>query len=412
MNTDSAITTDNYKYAHPIAFMFLIMPYGIVSGYITVTLAYVYSKAGISLDNISILSAASFLPAICSFLWAPFVDTTLSVKKWHILATLVSGLSIVATGLLPVKVSSLPFLVPIILLASFAATFVNIATNSIMAYDTPEDKKGRAAGFLQAGNLGSAALGGGGALYLAGHLRNFWQSPGITGGICCLACLMLFFVKEPKVTVRVESIKRSFINLLKDVWNMIKSRAGYLALFLCLLPIGTGAASNLWSPVGADWHASADTIALVVGLGSGIITALGCMAGGWICDIIDRKKAYVIFGLLQVICALAMAYTPHTESMYMIWVSVYAATTGLAYAGYTAFVLEAIGKGAAGTKVSMFTALSNIPIAAMIAFEGYAYKHWHGANGMLNTEAVAGVIAVVLFLTVQATVGKKELNVN
>jgi len=399
----------DHKYAHPIAFMFLIMPYGIVSGYITVTLAYVYSRAGIPIDNISIVSAASFLPAICSFLWAPFVDTTLSVKKWHVLATLVSGGSIIATGLLPAKASSLPFLIPVILLASFAATFVNIATNSIMAYDTPEDKKGRAAGFLQAGNLGSAALGGGGALYLAGHLHNFWQSPLITGAICCMSSLMLFFVKEPAVTVRVESIKRSFVNLLKDVWSMILSRAGYMALFLCLLPIGTGAASNLWSPVGIDWHASADTVALVVGLGSGIITALGCMTGGWICDIIDRKMAYIIFGLLQVVCVLAMAFTPHTENMYMLWVSIYAATTGLAYAGYTAFVLEAIGKGAAGTKVSMFTALSNIPIAAMIAFEGYGYKHWHGANGMLYTEAVAGVVAIGLFFLVQAVSSKKAL---
>jgi len=390
--------------------MFLIMPYGVVNGYITVTLAYVYSKAGISLDNISILSAASFLPAICSFLWAPFVDTTLSVKKWHILATIISGMGIIATGLLPVKVSSLPLLIPVILLASFAATFVNIATNSIMAYDTPEDKKGRAAGFLQAGNLGSSALGGGGALYLAGHLHSFWQSPAITGLICMLVCLMLFFVKEPIVTVKVESINRSFTNLLKDVWSMMKSRAGYLALFLCFLPIGTGAATSLWSAVGTDWHASLNTIALVVGLGSGVITALSCMVGGWICDIIDRKTAYIIFGLMQVICALAMAYTPHTENMYMIWVSVYAATTGLAYAGYTAFVLEAIGKGAAGTKVSMFTALSNAPIAIMIAFEGYAYKHWHGANGMLVTEAAAGIIAIVIFFWFQATVGVKKLS--
>ena len=42
---------------------------------------------------------------------------------------------------------------------------------------------------------------------------------------------------------------------------------GFVALFLCFLPIGSGAASNLWSAVAADWKASADAVAMVTGVG-------------------------------------------------------------------------------------------------------------------------------------------------
>jgi PAT family beta-lactamase induction signal transducer AmpG len=51
---------------------------------------------------------------------------------------------------------------------------------------------------------------------------------------------------------------------LKDLWQVARARAGFLALLICFLPIGSGAASNLWSAVADDWHASANTVALAV----------------------------------------------------------------------------------------------------------------------------------------------------
>ena len=52
------------------------------------------------------------------------------------------------------------------------------------------------------------------------------------------------------------------IDVLKDLWNVAKSRAGFLALLICFVPIGSGAASNLWAAVADDWHATAGTVAL------------------------------------------------------------------------------------------------------------------------------------------------------
>jgi hypothetical protein len=80
---------------------------------------------------------------------------------------------------------------------------------------------------------------------------------------------------------------------------------------------------------------------------------------------------------------------------------IYAFITGLTFAGFSAFVLEAMGLGAAATKFSLFASLSNMPIAYMTSIDGWAYERW-GAAGMLFTEAIIGAVGFVLFLGVLA----------
>ena len=181
---------------------------------------------------------------------------------------------------------------------------------------------------------------------------------------------------------------------------------GFLALVLCFLPLGSGAATGLWSAVAGDWHATADTVALVTGLASGLISAAGCIAGGWVCDRMDRKSAYAAYGVLQAACALFMAIAPRTESMFVVFTSIYAFITGLTYAGFSAFVLEAMGMGAAATKYSVFASLSNTPIWYMTLVDGKAHTLW-GSGGMLKTEAACGMLGLLLFIGVVAAVPRR-----
>jgi PAT family beta-lactamase induction signal transducer AmpG len=328
------------------------------------------------------------------------VDTSLSFKKWYWIASIISALGIMATGLLPYKESSLFYFSAIILLSQFAITFLCMATEGLMAYDVPEELKGRAGGFFQAGNLGGVGVGGGLGLLLAQRVSETWMV-GTALGLICFACsFALFFFKDPKVTIKEESIRHTYTNLFKDVWDTIKTKSGLLALFLCFLTLGTGASGNLWASVAKDWQASADTVALVTGVFSGIISAVGCLIGGWICDRMNSRNAYLLFGLTAAACVVCMGYSPRTEWMFIFWTLFYAMSTGLCYAGFTAFTLEAIGTGAAATKYNIFAALSNTPIYLMTYVVGVAYAK-SGAKAMLNTEAYFAVGAVLLFLIVQ-----------
>src|SRR5439155_18078581 len=134
------------------------------------------------------------------------------------------------------------------------------------------------------------------------------------------------FVDEPRALDRESGLGRRLVNVGADLWSVARSRLGFLALVLCFLPLGAGAASGLWSTVAPDWRASANVVVLVTGLGGGVISMAGCLLGGWICDRMNRQAAYALFGVLQAACAVAMAMAPRTEGSYVLYTSLYAVT--------------------------------------------------------------------------------------
>ncbi len=389
------------RHVHPVVFMFLILPFGVMSGYLTVAIAYLLSHAGLSVEKIAALVALSFLPHTWKFAWAPIADTTLSRKGWYLIACVVSSAGLWATGALPATAPGLAALSTIVLVSNVAVTFLGMSVESLMAYGTTHEEKGRAGGWFQAGNLGGSGLGGGAGLWIAQHLAAPWMAGAILGLACLLCCLGLFFVPEPHASHREGGLGRSLVNVSKDLWSVATARIGFLALVLCFLPLGSGAASGLWSAVAGDWHASANTVALVTGVVNGVVSAIGCILGGWICDRMHRQWAYAAYGVLQALCAVGMALAPRSEVTYIVFTLLYALITGLTYAGFSAFVLEAMGTGAAATKYNVYASLSNFPIMYMTRVDGWAHGRW-GAGGMLYTEAAFGMLGLFLFTGVVA----------
>ena len=206
----------------------------------------------------------------------------------------------------------------------------------------------------------------------------------------------MLFLDEPPTEHRVTRYRESVVNVGKDVWSLARSRLGFLALVLMLLPIGLGTAQNLWAAIANDWHASADTVALVIGVMGGVISMFGCVFGGYFSDRMDRKTAYCVFGVVLALCAVAMAMAPRTETVFVVFTCLYAFILGFCYAGFGAVTLEAIGMGAAATKYNLLASVSNMAIASMTVALGWAQARW-GSRGMLLTEAALGAGAVAMF---------------
>ena len=381
---------------HPAVFMILIAPFGAMGGYLSVAIAYELSQAGVGVDDVAALVAASLLPQTWKFLWAPIADTTLTRKRWYLGAAAISALGIYLTGAVPADARSLGLLYAVVIVSNVAVTFLAMATESLMIYSASADEKGRASGWFQAGNLGGTGLGGGLGLWLAQSLPQPWMAGAILAGICALCAAPLWRVPEPPRAPRDSRYAAALLAVWRDLWSVVRSRPGAMALLICFLPIGSGAASNLWSAVADDWHASASTVALATGVFSGIVSAIGCIAGGLGADRLDRKMAYAAYGGLMAACAIAMALAPRTEPMYVTFTLAYAFIQGLTYAGFTAVTLEAIGLGAAATKYNLYASLSNMPIAYMTLIDGAAHARW-GATGLLIADAAIGVAGIGVF---------------
>jgi MFS family permease len=384
---------------HPVVFLILFLPMGITNGYVVVTLGYLLTQAGISVAAVAGLVALSLFPQTWKFLWAPIVDTTLSNKSWFLISATLTGLLVIGTAIVPQTSANLLLIEALVLGFNVTSSFNAMAADSLMAHATMPEEKGRAGGWSQAGNLGGTGLGGGAGLWLAQHVGAQWVSGTALGIACVLSAVALLSVKEPPSPHRATHFLESLKNVGKDVWSIVRVRTGFLALVLMCLPIGTGAAQNLWAAVAGDWHASSDTVALVNGALGGVISMVGCVVGGYICDAMDRKTAFNLFGLLLGLCAVAMAVAPRTEMMFIVFTVVYAFVTGFCYAAFGAVVLEAIGAGAAATKYNVLAGIANAPIAYLTLIDGWAQTRW-GASGLLTTDALGAVVGVGVFVVI------------
>jgi PAT family beta-lactamase induction signal transducer AmpG len=411
MNSETGLqgsSVNSPKLAHPILFFFFYMPFGVFTGYLTVTLAFLFSRSGIPLQQIAGLAAINLLPQVFKFLWAPFVDTTLTLRKWYLISTLITAATIFATSIVPIKSANLLLFSYMILLSSFARSFISASIGGMAAHGTSADLKGRVGGYCQAGNLGGGAIGGGAGLWLAQHTNYTWIPGSALALVCVLCCAGLLFIKEPVLTMRAASIRKTVNNVVNDMWQTFKTNRGLLALVLNILPLGTGAAGFLFAAVAKDWKSGADTVALVTGILGGAAIIMGCLIGGWICDLVSRQKAFVLFSLLQAACCVGMAFCPHLPLMYIIWTLAYALVNGFVNAGYSSFTLEATGKGAAASKFELYSSTSYLPLYLMFWVLGWAYTKW-GAFGMLNTEAVCALIAAGICLTAKTIINRRNV---
>jgi len=395
----------------PAIFAPLFAPFGISSGYVSVTLAFLLKQAGLPVAVIAAVTALAVLPQTPKMLWAPFVDTIGNPKLWYGLGAAICGGSILLMSVLPMTRAELPIFSALIILSSVASTFVSMSSEIFMANYVPESLRGRASGWSQVGNLGGSGIGGGIGLLIAEHVSAPWVSGAVLAAIC-LACwagvlAMPSHGKAERARHDAEHGRagRSYLarlwQVVIDVWHVLRSRMGLLALIIMILPIASGGVT--FSAIADEWHAGANTVALVNGMAGGLAAALGALVGGYVYDRMDNKLAYCLFGILVGLVAVGMAFAPRTPLMFTVFVLAYQFMTGGGYAGYVAIILEAIGKKSAATNFNLMAALSNVPIWAMTVFDGWTHDKY-GTVGMFWGELLLPAATIAAFaLLVVAT---------
>ncbi|MBO9670025.1 MAG: MFS transporter [Sphingobium sp.] len=388
-------------------FLPLFAPFGISAGYVQVTLGFMLAKAGLPIAVVGTLVALSVWPQTWKVLWAPIVDTTGNPKLWYGLGAALTGLTILAMSMIKVGPGAIPLLTGLIILSSIASTLVSMSTEIFMAHFVPQDVQGAASGWGQAGNLGGSGIGGGIGLLLAEHIAMPWVS-GLVLALVCMGCwgAVTLLPAAPRGH-RHRNYLTSLKSVVLDVWSVARSRLGYLALIVMLLPIASGGAQNLWSAISSEWGADASLVAVVNGVVGGLVSAAGCLIGGYVCDRMDNKGAYALFGITAGVIAVLMGWAPRTPIFFAAGTLGYALAIGMGYAAYNAIVLEAIGKGAAATKFNLLAAIANVPIAAMTQFDGWVHDE-HGTMAMLYGElALPAATIGAFFLFVAATRSRK-----
>jgi MFS family permease len=361
------------------------MPYGVVGAFTGVVMPYLARKAGSPVSDIGWFVTLMFLPPVLQFLYAPIVDFGPRRKHWLLIVTLVAAASLVGAMAMPLPGSLVPFL-GFAFMAQLLTGLVGACNGGLLATTITDDKRGRAGAWYNIGNL----CGGGISAALAVWLLGKGWAP-VTVGLL-LAVMMIvpalavLAIHEPP-RERLHSAGEVFENLLRDVRTVLFSRAGATGLLLCMSPVGTAALINFWSALATDYvrpellegmahvdpeaakalldQKASEAVAFVGGPIGQVLTAVGALIGGYLCDRTNRRAMYLLAGALTAVCGIGMALSPPSEATFIWGALIYALISGFCYSAFTATVLETIGEGAAAasTRYAMFVAAGNLAIA-------------------------------------------------
>ena len=378
-------------------FALLVLPNAIfTNGFVGTVMSSLLRRENMSLGDIANVTALISLPPTLYFLWSPLVDFVVRRRTWIAAAGTVTGALLCAALESPTLGAPGPKL--LLLLAMCVSLLTSAAIGGLMAALVPPDEKARAGGFYQVGNVGLAALVGGGMLYFSDHLTRRWF--GVASGLMvAVPALLALYVAEPEVIGKHDS----YGAVLKRIGSefrqtFFKWKALPVLLIMCA-PFGSGAAISLLPGLAPDYGISVDQVAWMNGLGGGLLTALGALLIGFLKMPSDLRPVYAWLGLVNA-TTLGILLLGHPRPVtYFAGVTLYLISVGACYALFTALVLQLLGVSgkSGGARYSIALSLGNLPIFYMTVVDGMGAR-WFGTKGEPGVDLLVSGGAAVLAL--------------
>jgi PAT family beta-lactamase induction signal transducer AmpG len=370
----------------------LATPSGVFSGFITVAMPFLLRRSGLSVDRIAEVSAIAALPLVWYFVSAPLVDFGLRRRTWIVVSTAAAALVLLVALQF---IHSVPVFTILIVTGFVLSLLSDSAVGALMSGLEPKFR-GAAAGWRQAGNIGAGSIVGGFTVGLAGSL-NEMQLGFATALMLFLPSLLALLIDEPRPPDC--HLRAKFTIAGHDLAALLKSKRTWTGLLFFLCPAGSGAAMNLFSSLGPDYHASNTEVMWITGMFGGLLCAAGSLIGGWIAGRMRRAYAYAFTGGLCALSCCIMILGPATSTVYALGCSAYLITTGIVYAVYTALILDVLGRDRviAGTGYTMLNSSGNVPVSYMTWADGVGYKHF-GRVGLMGVDAALGGLASLMLL--------------
>ena len=394
-------------YTPPWIFAITNIPFGAAGNFTGIAVPFMLREAGLPLERIAIVSALALLPSAYQLFWAPVLDLGIRRRTWLILCATVG--SVLLSSSLFIKIPEHLIEYQIMLISGMALVGLVASCNGALISTTVDPaKRGQAAGFVTAGNLGSAILGGGLVLTLATKVSA--TAAAIALFLCIfLPALAAIAIKEPPP--QNDPILDHMANMRRQVWKALSARWGWTGLLFCSSPVGTVALLQLFSAMGRDYHVSNATVTMVNGYIGGFVTAGGALVAGYFLDKYSKRKLFLLSGVLTALCGVGMTFFPANETTYVVGVLIYLLIAGLAYSAFSAVVYEIVGTAgvSASTLYSVVPAAGNQAIAYTVFVDGQAFRPPFGIRGLLLTDAAMNAVGVILLiLLTRLVIGKNK----
>lgn len=416
------------KHGRLAAFFFLYMTEGIPLGFTAVAIATQMRRQGVGVAEIGAFVSALYLPWAFKWAFGPIVDTISSDRwgrrrTWILIMQVLMVLSLLAMYPVNFGTQVSLFTALVILHNVFGAT-QDVAIDALAVNVLTEQERGLANGLMFGGAYLGQAIGGSGVLFLTpliGFPNTFFV---VAGAILLVTVFVVLPMREaagPMRPARVggaaSAISREIGSFLRDAFfALVGTRGAFLGLLFAMLPAGAYALglalqSNLAVELGLD-----DAQVGALNLWSSIITAGGCVAGGWLSDRFGRRRMLALYIAAMSVPTLLLAWQmqaagwvhaidptvaghrlPSPGLVRQFWTATltYSLFNGLMYGTRTALFMDVTVPRVAATQFTAYMAMLNFVISYSARWQGLALARW-GYPVTLVLDGVLGLLSLVL----------------
>jgi MFS family permease len=396
-----------------LAFGLLYISEGIPYGFTSIAMVAFMRQQGVSLELIGAFVGALFLPWAFKWAWAPIIDLVKlhrlgGRRAWIIFCTVMMIATLMVTAMVDFKEHFHLLLAMIVLNNLFCAT-QDVAIDSLAVATFRENERGRANGFMFAGQYLGIALGGSGAIFVYGFFDFEIALAYISSLLFLNLLFVVFYVRDPLANPDAKAQEHAVRNLVTHLISFVKkvyesfwkSGSGpMLGVAFALLPIGAFAlAYALLSTIQVDYGLNENQIASLM-LYNTLASAVGCIAGGMLGDRFGKKKTVAIAYFLTTlptlvlglqISSLGLQSVPLAQ-LYGI-VIVHGLFFGMAFGVRNAIFMGMTNPAVAATQFTAFMAMSNLAISFGNFWQGYIAERMDYST-VLYLDSLFGLLAI------------------
>lgn len=371
-----------------------IATFGMVAGFIIVTLPQILAAQNVPGGQIAVAVAIITSPSFWIFLVAPILDVRFRRRTYALWFGLFAVFCTAFTVFYhPSKVEIEVVMVIAFLSVALYAAAIGGWTGALIE----KEQASKLGTWNTIFNICSGGLG----VLISGFVTQH-LSPG-SGALLILVIflapmLAFFFIPAPAVDGTLAS--ESFRRFHREVMSLFKRREVLVALAIFILPSASFALTNTIGGWGKEFKSDPSLVSFFGGVGSIVAGAIGSFLIPPIAKKLPLRPMYLAIGIIGACFTLSLLLLPRTSATFGLAFFGENLFQSAAFATMFAIIFDVIGKGnpLAATIFAVLTNAGAFPIFYMEIVDGHGFD-WNGITGAFIVDAlVSGSVCILLWI--------------